>query len=140
MNVLSYRGGYVFIIVRQRVRHILMAKIKSKTQTELSLTAREEEKKPVPGVSSPVTWSIRKVEFDSRRVIEKAAERCGKTLGQYLNEDVRSFSQGQITQTQLPASPKDIQNQIDYLTKMVEDIATKMPDQGKKSLWKRLFF
>ncbi len=83
--------------------------------------------------------SNRGVEADTRRVIEKAAERTGKTIGQYLNEDVRSFAQGQLTQTQLPAAPVDIQNQIEQLTKIVEGIATRLPEQGKQSFWKRLF-
>lgn len=89
--------------------------------------------------STPVTWSIRGVERDTRAVIEKAAERAGKTIGQYVNEDVRSFAQGQLTQTQLPAAPIDIQNQIDHLTTIIEGIAKRMPEQGKKSFWKRLF-
>jgi hypothetical protein len=59
-------------------------------------------------------------------------------MGQYINEDVRSLVQGQLTQPQLPAAPVDIQNQIDHLTKMVEGIATRLPEQGKKSFWKRL--
>jgi len=88
--------------------------------------------------TSPVTWSIRGVERDTRAVIEKAAERAGKTIGQYVNEDIRSLVQGQLIQSQLPAAPIDIQNQIDYLTKMVEGIANRMPEQGKKSFWQRL--
>jgi uncharacterized protein (DUF1778 family) len=92
-----------------------------------------------PKSQEPVTWSIRGVERDTRSVIEKAAERVGKTIGQYLNEDVRSFAQGQLTQTQLPTAPVDIQNQIDHLTKMVEGIANRMPEQGKRSFWQRLF-
>lgn len=89
--------------------------------------------------SNPVTWSIRGVERDTRAVIEKAAERAGKTIGQYVNEDIRSLVQGQLSQSQLPAAPIDIQNQIDHLTKMVEGIATRLPEQGKKSVWQRLF-
>lgn len=88
---------------------------------------------------APVTWSIRGVERDTRAVIEKAAERVGKTIGQYINEDIRSFVQDQLTQTQLPAAPVDIQNQIDHLTKMVEGIANRMPEQSKKSFWQRVF-
>ena len=91
-----------------------------------------------PKSRGPVTWSIRGVGRDTRSVIEKAAERAGKTLGEYINEDVRSFAQSQLTQTQLPAAPVDIQNQIDHLTKMVEGIANRMPEQGKKSFWRRL--
>lgn len=89
--------------------------------------------------SNPVTWSIRGVERDTRAVIEKAAERAGKTIGQYVNDDIRSLVQGQLTQSQLPAAPVDIQNQIDHLTKMVEGIANRLPEQGKKSFWQRLF-
>lgn len=89
--------------------------------------------------SNPVTWSIRGVERDTRAVIEKAAERAGKTIGQYVNEDIRSMVQGQLTQSQLPTAPIDIQNQIDHLTKIVEGIADRMPKQGKRGLWQRLF-
>lgn len=98
--------------------------------------------KPNPKLKSqsgPVTWSIRGVERDTRSMIEKAAERVGKTIGQYINEDVRSFAQGQLTQTQLPAVQVDIQNQIDHLTKLVEGMANRTPEQDKKPLWKRLF-
>ena len=58
--------------------------------------------------TGPVTWSIRGVEQDTRAVIERAAERTGKTLGQCVNEDIRRLVQGQLTQTQLPAAPVDI--------------------------------
>lgn len=89
--------------------------------------------------STPVTWSIRGVERDTRAIIEKAAERAGKTIGQYVNDDIRGLVQSQLTQSQLPAAPVDIQNQIDHLTKMVESIANRLPEQGKKSFWQRLF-
>lgn len=111
----------------------------SKTEINLSLTPARKAGRPAREGSAPVTWSIRGVEPDTRRVIEKAAERIGKTLGQYINEDFRSFAQGQLTQTQLPAAPVDIQNQIDHLTRIVEGIATRLPEQGKKSFWQRLF-
>lgn len=90
-------------------------------------------------VNNPVTWSIRGVERDTRTVIEKAAERAGKTIGQYVNEDIRSLVQGQLTQSQLPAAPVDIQNQIDQLTRMIETLTNRMPEPGKKTLWHRLF-
>lgn len=112
------------------------------TESNLSTTPTEKLIKmgrPPRQSAAPVPWSVRGVEADTRRVIEKAAERVGKTIGQYLNEDVRSFAQSQLTQSQLPAAPVDIQNQIDHLTKMVEGIANRMPEQGKKSFWQRLF-
>lgn len=114
----------------------------SMTESTLSTTHTEKPIKmgrPPRSTAAPVPWSVRGVEADTRRVIEKAAEKVGKTIGQYLNEDVRGFAQGQITQTQLPAAPIDIQNQIDHLTKMVEGIVTRLPEQSKKSVWQRLF-
>ena len=108
------------------------------TEINLSLTPANRVGRPARAGSSPVTWSIRGVEADTRRVIEKAAERTGKTLGQYINEDFRNFAQGQLTQTQLPAAPVDIQNQIEQLTKMVEALTNRMPEQDKKSFWQRL--
>ena len=112
------------------------------TESTLSTTPTEKPAKmgrPARASAAPVPWSVRGVEADTRRVIEKAAERTGKTIGQYLNEDVRSFAQGQLTQTQLPAAPVDIQNQIDHLTKIVEGIATRLPEHSKKTLWQRMF-
>ena len=44
-----------------------------------------------------VTWSVRGVERETRAVIEKASDRVGKTLGQFLNDDVRGFAQGQLS-------------------------------------------
>ena len=113
-----------------------------KTESSLSTTPTEKPSKagrPSRKVKAPTPWSIRGVERDTRSVIEKAAERVGKTIGQYINEDVRSFAQGQLTQTQLPAAPVDIQNQIDHLTTIIESMARRMPEQGKQSFWKRVF-
>ena len=123
-----------------------MDKNEGKTAANLSLTGDTEgitPKKvgrPAREGSAPVTWSIRGVERDTRATIEKAAERSGKTLGQYMNDEIRSFVQIQLTGTShLPASQKDIQNQIDHLTQIVEGIASRIPEQGKKGLWQRIF-
>ena len=95
--------------------------------------------RPARTGASGVPWSVRGVEADTRRVIEKAAERTSKTLGQYINEDFRSFALSQLTSTQRPAAPVDIQNPIDHLTKMVAGIANRIPGQNKTSFWHRLF-
>ena len=116
-----------------------MEELDGKTETNLSLTPIKKVGRPLREGSAPVTWSVRGVEPDTRRVIEKAAERIGKTLGQYINEDFRSFAQSQLSQSQLPAAPIDIQNQIEQLTKMVEALTNRMPEQGKSSFWRRLF-
>jgi len=94
-----------------------MDKNERKTETYLSLTGDSEgttHKKvgrPACKGSVPVTWSIRGVERDTRAMIEKAAKRSAKTLGQYMNDEIRSFVKSQLTgASQLAASQKD--NQI----------------------------
>ena len=115
------------------------------TESEFSQTVASEAAKPkgkggrtrrAPDVG---LWAVRGVDLETRALIEKAATRAGKTIGQYVNEDVRSLAQSQLTQTQLPASPKDMQDQIEHLTRIVEGIASRMPEQGKKTFWQRLF-
>jgi hypothetical protein len=122
-----------------------MAEQNGSTEPELSQTHDQEAPKTkgkggrtrrAPDVG---LWAVRGVDLETRSIIEKGANRAGKTMGQYINEDVRSLVQGQLTQNQLPAAPIDIQNQIDHLTKMVEGIANRMPEPGKRSFWQRLF-
>ncbi|GAB3743488.1 hypothetical protein [Spirosoma lituiforme] len=122
-----------------------MAEEGSLTELELSQTLDEDTAKTkgkggrtrrAPDVG---IWAVRGVDLETRSIIEKGASRAGKTMGQYVNEDIRSLVQGQLTQSQLPAAPVDIQNQIDHLTKMVEGIANRMPEQGRSSFWRRLF-
>lgn len=95
-----------------------------------------------PGSTTAVTWSIRGVERETRAMLEKAAARANKTLGQYFNEEVRAFAQGQLTQTddpQLPASPRDLQTQVEQLTQIVEGIAARLAEPARKTLWQRVF-
>ncbi|RZK35428.1 MAG: hypothetical protein EOO61_11920 [Hymenobacter sp.] len=115
------------------------------TESQLSQTLAEDTEK-VKGKGGRIRrapdvgiWAVRGVDMETRAIIEKGASRAGKTMGQYVNEDIRSLVQSQLTQSQLPTAPVDIQNQIDHLTKMVEGIATRLPEQGKKSVWQRLF-
>ena len=96
-----------------------------------------------PASTTAVTWSVRGVERDTRAVIEKAADRAGKTLGQYFNDEVRGFVQGQLSQAeavgQAVASPRDLQVQVEQLTQMVEGIAARMNEPARLSLWQRMF-
>ena len=111
----------------------------SKTEKELSKTGKKIGRPSDQG-TPPVTWSIRGVTPETRLIIEKASERSGKTIGQFVNEDIRAFAQGQLTKaSHPPSSPKDIQDQINHLTQIVEGIANRLPEQGRKSFWKRLF-
>jgi len=102
-----------------------------KTKSKVGRPAREG--------AAPVTWSVRGVERDTRAVLEKAAERAGKTMGQYMNDEVRAYAQGQLTQSQLPTSPKDLQVQVEQLTQLVEGIAARMAEPARKGFWQRVF-
>ena len=123
----------------------------SNTGGEITETERLTEGKtvnkggrpPKPASTTAVTWSVRGVERETRAIIEKAAERAGKNLGQYLNDDVRGFAQGQLSQAeasgQAVASPRDLQVQVEQLTQMVEGIANRLNEPARRGLWQRLF-
>jgi hypothetical protein len=97
---------------------------------------------PKPVSTTAVTWSVRGVERETRALLEKAAARADKTLGQYFNDEVRAFVQGELRQAeapQLPASPRDLQVQVEQLTQMVEGIASRLAEPARKTLWQRVF-
>jgi hypothetical protein len=108
-----------------------------------SKTGKKSGRPSKPTSSTAVTWSVRGVERETRAMIEKAAERAGKTLGQYLNDDVRGFAQGQLGQAeaigQAVASPRDLQVQVEQLTQLVEGIAARMAEPARKGFWQRMF-
>jgi hypothetical protein len=108
-----------------------------------SKTGKKSGRPSKPVSSTAVTWSVRGVERETRAMIEKAAERAGKTLGQYLNDDVRGFAQGQLSQAdatgQAVASPRDLQVQVEQLTQLVEGIAARMNEPARKGFWQRIF-
>lgn len=69
-------------------------------------------------------WSIRGIEFETRTAFEKAAERSGKTIGQYLNEDLRQYAQEQLKKgNQPPARQEDLRIEIDDLKSVVVQLA-----------------
>ena len=108
-----------------------------------SKTVNKGGRPPKAASTTAVTWSVRGVERETRAIIEKAAERAGKNLGQYLNDDVRGFAQSQISQVeaagQAVASPKDLQVQVEQLTQLVEGIAARMNEPARKGFWQRVF-
>jgi hypothetical protein len=95
-----------------------------------------------PASTTAVTWSVRGVERETRALLEKAAARADKTMGQYFNDEVRAFVQGELSQAeapQVPASPRDLQVQVEQLTQLVEGIASRLAEPARKSLWQRVF-
>jgi hypothetical protein len=66
---------------------------------------------PVEGVKStePAKWTIRGIEPETRLVIEKAATRSGKTLGQFFNAELREAATNVLKKgDQPPARPEDL--------------------------------
>ena len=102
--------------------------------TKLKAKGGRPRKAPDTGL-----WAIRGVDMETRAIVEKTAQRAGKTIGQFVNEDMRSFCQGQLTQSQLPASPRDLQVQVEQLTQLVEGIAARMNEPARKGFWQRVF-
>jgi hypothetical protein len=80
--------------------------------------------RPPRQTKAPITWSVRGVTRDTRTLLEQAAGRVGKTLGQYLNEDVRVCVEQQLHLLPPPASMVALQKQVHYLRQLVENLAT----------------
>ena len=118
-------------------------KIVEEERLTASKTVNKGGRPPKAASTTAVTWSVRGVERETRAIIEKAAERAGKNLEQYLNDDVRGFAQSQISQAeaagQAVASPKDLQVQVEQLTQLVEGIAARMNEPARKGFWQRVF-
>ena len=57
------------------------------TETPLSLTTLKGGR-PTRQTLEPPKWTVRGIGLETRRVIEKAAERTGKTLGQFFNDEL----------------------------------------------------
>ena len=108
-----------------------------------SKAAKKGGRPSKPASTTAVTWSVRGVERETRALIEKAADRASKTLGQYFNDEVRGFVQGQLSQAeaagQALVSPRDLQVQMEQLTQMVEGIANRLNEPARRGLWQRLF-
>lgn len=82
-------------------------------------------------------WSIRGIEFETRTAFEKAAERSNKTIGQYLNEDLRQHAQEQLKKgNQPPARQEDLRTEIDDLKTVITQLAqrTELDNQRDEEL------
>jgi hypothetical protein len=90
----------------------LTPEIESQTETKISQPAKKTGR-PNRTEPEPSKWTIRGVDTETRRFIDKAAERSGKTLGQFFNQEIREFCAGQIKKgNQPPASPDDIRKMV----------------------------
>jgi hypothetical protein len=78
------------------------------TKTPESPTALKTGR-PTRDALEPARWTIRGVETDTRLTIEKAAERSGKTLGQFFNSELREAAANVLKKEhQPPARAEDL--------------------------------
>ncbi|MBR8840552.1 MAG: hypothetical protein DSM106950_42880 [Stigonema ocellatum SAG 48.90 = DSM 106950] len=85
-------------------------------------------------------WTVRGVDLETRTAIEKAAQRNGKTIGQYVNEDLRQYAQEQIKKgNQPPMRQEDIRTELDDIKGMITQLADRLPTQEKRGFFTRLF-
>jgi hypothetical protein len=78
------------------------------TQTPESPTGLKTGR-PNRDTLEPARWTIRGIETDTRLTIEKAAERSGKTLGQFFNTELREAAANVLKKGhQPPARAEDL--------------------------------
>lgn len=78
------------------------------TETKISPTSSKGGR-PTRQTPEPPKWTVRGVEPETRRVIEKAAERTGKTLGQFFNDELREAATNVLKKgNQPPVRPEDL--------------------------------
>lgn len=116
---------------------------KPKSQTEPNKKGR-----PARATAEPAKWTIRGVDPETRRVIDKAAEKTGKSLGEYFNTEIRQFCTGRIKKSeQPPASPTDIKEMVnaeltvfktEILDAMLQLQQKQQPEQTRKPFLQRL--
>lgn len=85
-------------------------------------------------------WTIRGVDLETRTAIEKAAQHSGKTIGQYVNEELRQYAQEQLKKGhQPPMRQQDIRTELDDIKGLITQLADRLPAQEKRGFFQRLF-
>ncbi|RZK45073.1 MAG: hypothetical protein EOO61_01350 [Hymenobacter sp.] len=108
-----------------------------KRVTEKNISAPElkaESKRGRPARETPeaAKWSLRGVEPETRTALNKAADKLGKTVGEFFNSDLRNYAteilKGQPSSP--PAAPQDIEQMIEAkMTVMGQSIIDKLSAQ-----------
>jgi uncharacterized protein (DUF1778 family) len=85
--------------------------------------------RPTRQSPEPAKWTVRGIEPETRRVIEKAAERTGKTLGQFFNDELREAATNVLKKgNQPPARPEDL------VSDLVEKLKLELKDSQATEL------
>ena len=128
---------------RQQVENTML------TEPELSPTKLQTDEDPELGrnkggrprkTPKVIPWTVRGVDLETRTAIEKAASRSSKTIGQYMNEDLRQYAQDQLKKgSQPPMRQEDIRTELDDIKDMITQLADRLPVQEKRGFFQRLF-
>lgn len=106
----------------------LNSQFDGQTETPVSPTPSKGGR-PTRQSPEPAKWTVRGIEPETRRVIEKAAERTGKTLGQFFNDELREASTNIIKKgNQPPVRPEDL------VTDLVEKLKLELKDSQATEL------
>ena len=110
-------------------------------ETEPRLSQTKPNKGGRPRKSPDVIpWTIRGVDTETRTAIEKAATRSGKTIGQFMNEDLRHYAQEQLKKgNQPPVKQEDIRSELDSIKGILAELSQRIPVVEKRSILKRIF-
>lgn len=84
---------------------------------------------PTRDALEPARWTIRGVETDTRLTIEKAAERNGKTLGQFFNTELREAAANVLKKGHLPPARTE-----DVVSDLFEKIKTELRESQATEL------
>jgi uncharacterized protein (DUF1778 family) len=104
------------------------AQEEGQTETQISPTSTKGGR-PTRQSPEPAKWTVRGIEPETRRVIEKAAERTGKTLGQFFNDELREAATNVIKKgNQPPAKAEDL------VTDLVEKLKVELKDSQATEL------
>lgn len=79
----------------------------------MSRQTKREKSQPAP------KWTIKGIEVETRRAIEKAAKKEGKGIGQFCNEKLRIAATQTLKGGALPVRPEDV---TDLLQKQIEQL------------------
>lgn len=102
--------------------------VEEQTKTQLSPTSSKGGR-PTRQTPEPPKWTVRGIEPETRRVIEKAAERTGKTLGQFFNDELREAATNILKKgNQPPAKPEDL------MTDLVEKLKLELKESQSTEL------
>ena len=100
-----------------------------RTEIDKSPT-RSKTGRPSRSTPEPAKWTIRGIEPETRRIIEKAADRSGKTLGQFFNDELREAASNLLKKgNQVPARPEDLV--VDLFEKLRSELKAEQADELK---------